>query len=266
MLPLLRWPGGKARKAKVLAAIMPPHTTYCEPFAGGLSVLLNKAPANVEVAGDVNRWLAPFYDAARKGALDRCKPTRLTRANFERVRTKAREGRATACELLFLNKSSFHGDMRDPERVPDGKPVATTALQNLPRYRRRLRRVHLRIADFEDTMRRWDSPTTLHFLDPPWVARRRSRGYSEKRYTAKGRGEDVPVERVAEVAAEMEGRVVVSYDDSPRARRAFNRAGLHVYKMPTTRTSGSKGTVKTTELCVTNFRLPPKIRVGGRKR
>ena len=32
----------------------PPHTTYVEPFAGGLSVLLNKQPAPIEIASDLD--------------------------------------------------------------------------------------------------------------------------------------------------------------------------------------------------------------------
>ena len=75
----------------------------------------------------------------------------------------------------------------------------------------------------------------------------------------------VPGERVADVAASMSGAVVVGDDDSPRARQAFKDAGLHVYGLKTTRTSGSRGTVPTTELIATNFALPAKVRVRKRR-
>lgn len=36
----LKWHGGKHYLAARIVALMPPHTHYVEPFAGGLSVLL----------------------------------------------------------------------------------------------------------------------------------------------------------------------------------------------------------------------------------
>jgi hypothetical protein len=41
------------------------HQVYVEPFAGGLSVLLNKTPCKVEVANDLNAGLIDFYRALR---------------------------------------------------------------------------------------------------------------------------------------------------------------------------------------------------------
>lgn len=40
LTPPLKWHGGKHCLADKIVALMPPHTHYCEPFAGGLALLL----------------------------------------------------------------------------------------------------------------------------------------------------------------------------------------------------------------------------------
>ena len=58
--PAVKWHGGKTYLARRICALFPKHTYYLEPFAGGLSVLLNKPPARREVACDLNRDLIGF--------------------------------------------------------------------------------------------------------------------------------------------------------------------------------------------------------------
>jgi DNA adenine methylase len=73
----VKWHGGKAYLARKIVALLPDHETYVEPFAGGLSVLLNKPPSTREVAGDAHARLIGFY---------RCLQER-SRALIERLRT-----------------------------------------------------------------------------------------------------------------------------------------------------------------------------------
>ena len=58
----LKWHGGKSYLAKRIIELMPPHLTYCEPFAGGLSVMLAKDPDGIsEVANDLHGDLSNFW-------------------------------------------------------------------------------------------------------------------------------------------------------------------------------------------------------------
>src|ERR1700722_9405160 len=63
--PILRWPGGKSRLLKKILPLIPPHTCYCEPFAGGLAVLLAKERSPVEVVNDLNGDLVHLYRNAQ---------------------------------------------------------------------------------------------------------------------------------------------------------------------------------------------------------
>jgi hypothetical protein len=51
-------PAGKKRIADRLAAMLPPHSTYVEPFAGSGAVLFAKEPAEVEAINDADLEIA----------------------------------------------------------------------------------------------------------------------------------------------------------------------------------------------------------------
>ena len=62
IVPPLKTHGGKHYLASRIVALMPAHTHYVEPFAGGLSVLLAKNPNGVsEVVNDLNGSLTNFW-------------------------------------------------------------------------------------------------------------------------------------------------------------------------------------------------------------
>src|SRR3954471_4640512 len=59
--PAVKRHGGKSYLARRIIAHFPPHRVYVEPFAGGLSCLLNKPRSAVEVASDLDAGLMHFY-------------------------------------------------------------------------------------------------------------------------------------------------------------------------------------------------------------
>jgi DNA adenine methylase len=58
----LKTHGGKHYLANRLVAMMPSHTHYVEPYAGGLAVLLHKSPEGIsEVVNDLNGRFTNFW-------------------------------------------------------------------------------------------------------------------------------------------------------------------------------------------------------------
>ena len=66
--------GSKQRIAPWVVSLLPEHTHYVEPYAGGLSVLLAKDPAPLETVNDLDRELVTFWRVLRE------QPDAFTRA------------------------------------------------------------------------------------------------------------------------------------------------------------------------------------------
>src|SRR5450755_2684610 len=61
MIGPLPYIGGKNRLATKIISLLPEHTTYVEPFAGGAQVLFHKQPSEVEVLNDLDFDVVNFF-------------------------------------------------------------------------------------------------------------------------------------------------------------------------------------------------------------
>ena len=61
--------------------------SYCEPFAGGCSVLLNKGKSDVEIVNDIDKGITDILKALRDEPtefIDRLKSIKYTKENFKK--------------------------------------------------------------------------------------------------------------------------------------------------------------------------------------
>lgn len=65
MKPPFPYYGGKMSVADRIAAVLPEHGHYVEPFAGSLAVLLAKAPARMETVNDIDQGIVAFWRVLR---------------------------------------------------------------------------------------------------------------------------------------------------------------------------------------------------------
>ena len=65
MKAVLRYLGGKNRLAPWIIRHFPAHTCYVEPYSGSLGVLLNKAPAPVEICNDKDGEIVNLFRVLR---------------------------------------------------------------------------------------------------------------------------------------------------------------------------------------------------------
>ncbi|MFZ3473135.1 DNA adenine methylase [Streptomyces sp. 4.24] len=70
--------GGKQRIARRIAALLPDHSHYVEPYCGGLSVLLAKEPAALETVNDIDGQLMTFWRILRDQPDDLARACALT--------------------------------------------------------------------------------------------------------------------------------------------------------------------------------------------
>ena len=60
MIGPLPYVGGKNRLARQIIALLPPHQTYVEAFAGGAQIFFHKGPSPVEILNDLSGEVVNF--------------------------------------------------------------------------------------------------------------------------------------------------------------------------------------------------------------
>jgi DNA adenine methylase len=183
--------GGKQRLATRILALFPPHTVYVEPFAGGASLLFAKPRPVVtdkthyrEVLNDHDERLITVYrvcqDPVSAAALQhRLRYTPYSRAEHAKALEICRHTWATTDDVLrawavLVNlQQSFAHQLNAGwgTSVFNRNHAATWQgwQANLDQLMARLLGVHLECDDALAVIRRWDSPQTLFYCDPPYV-------------------------------------------------------------------------------------------------
>lgn len=178
--PALKTHGGKSYLARRIVELFPPHRVYVEPFAGGLSVLLNKPRSAREVAGDLDAELMDFYRVLTKSTaelIDALGPLPYDRDTWMAIRASRPDDElGRAVRTLVVNRWSrggLGGDFAWSGRLRGGRPGDLngweTIQAELPRIAERLRGVELHRGDAVPLIREHDAPGTLFYCDPPYL-------------------------------------------------------------------------------------------------
>ena len=196
--PPLKWHGGKWFLAPRIVGLMPPHTHYVEPFAGGLSVLLAKEPEGVsEVVNDVDRWLVNFWETLRDPDLFAvfsrqidahpfCEDSWKDAENYVTTRDKYEINPVSAWSFKVHKAIAFYITCRQSlaGRMKSFAPLSRTrtrggmneqasawltVVEGLPAVHARLKRVVILNRDALDVIRQQDGPDTLFYCDPPYL-------------------------------------------------------------------------------------------------
>ena len=214
----LKYSGGKFSSAERIIQAFPPahcYDTYCEPCAGALHVLFAKPPyGHEEVVGDLDGDLITFWQHIR----DNAKDMQLELDNLPYAR-----------QLYYVyHKSLFEGEPLTPlERAVryfyvirmagtawlreppvgwnckhDALRAFRSATQMFQAAKKRLKNVAIDNRDVLDTIKRYDSPRTLFYVDPPYVDKHQYYSASRDGFDHVG---------LANMLNQTEGYVALSY-------------------------------------------------------
>ncbi len=253
MIGPLPYVGGKRRVANAIAALLPPHVTYVEPFAGGAQVFFHKAPSRVEVLNDLDGDVVNFLRVCQHHAEELIRWLRhavASRALFEwfaRLDPAALTDVQRAARFLYLQKNAFGGRThgRHFHYAVEGRqnysPVRLPAV--LRAAAARLADVQLEQRPYGEVLARYDRPGTCFYLDPPYVRRALYRHNLA----------DADFFALADRLRKIRGAFLLSINDHPVARAAF--AGFHCrpLRLPYT---ASRAVPTAVELLFANFELP----------
>jgi DNA adenine methylase len=237
--PAVKWHGGKNYLARRIVGLLPPHERYVEPYAGGLSVLLNKPPVPVEVAGDLDVGLIGFYrvlTARTAELMDRLDALEYRAETFEWASRPGPENDPLNAAVRFIVRHRFsRGGLGKTfawsERLRGGRPGDLNAWETikgqLPAIATRLREVRLECRSALAAIREHDGPGTLFYLDPPYPhATRTATGTYRHEMTPDDHAE------LLELASHTGGMVAISGYAYPLYDRALARWDRHEFDMP----------------------------------
>jgi DNA adenine methylase len=221
MVGPLSYIGGKNRLAKRIIEIFPKHTTYVEAFAGGAQVLFHKEPSAVEVLNDLDGEIVNFFRVCQlhhdeliryfRFALVSRRSFDLHKATDPATLTDIQR----AARYLYILKNSFASLVRHPNYHWHVVQKPGFNLDNLPSLlenaHNRLARVQIECLPYDEILKRFDRPTTLFYLDPPYYARKLYR-YN---FT------NADFEQLEERLRDLRGKFVLSLNDTPEVRALF---------------------------------------------
>jgi len=196
----LTWFGGKGNFLAKLLPLVPPHTSYCEPFAGAAALFFAKAPAPIETLNDLNGDLIHFYKVLRDPTLypelqRRLELTLYSRQEYYEARATWREIAdpvERAARWFVVNRMSFGGRFGSgwgygTHDIVGGGYVGQSrtwlfAIDNvLPAAHARLRQAQIECADWRKVLVAHDGPNCFFYCDPPYVlGTRRAGGYAHE--------------------------------------------------------------------------------------
>ncbi|EBQ7116450.1 DNA adenine methylase [Salmonella enterica] len=182
--PAIRYHGGKFRLATWIISHFPAHRCYVEPFGGAASVLLKKEPSEAEVYNDLDGDVVNLFRVLRNPAtshalITACALTPYSREEFTHAYEHSDDPVERARRLVVRATMGFGSagatkgstGFRLDTRRNSATAQAVWARQpdNLAAVASRFSGVLVENRDAIQCMRDHDTPTTLHFVDPPYV-------------------------------------------------------------------------------------------------
>lgn len=221
--PVVAWPGGKRRLAKVLLPLIQsrPHSCYIEEFAGGASMFFLRQPAEVEVLNDINGEVINLYRVIKNHLDEFAKQYRFAVASRE-IFEKSKDTPPhvltdiqRAARFLYIQKLSFGGKISSQTF---GISPSSPPRFNVLRLEEDLSQAHLRLArawiehlGWSECLNKWDRDYSLHFMDPPyWQTEGYGVPFALEEY-----------EKLAEAMRKMKGSAILTINDHPEMKRIF---------------------------------------------
>ena len=221
--PPFAYYGGKTTLAPQIAALLPKHEHYVEPFAGSLAVLLAKTPSRAETVNDLDSDLVNFWRVLRDHGDELRRVADLTphsRAEYEAARGELPDDEVERARLTWVRLTQGRSHSMKPTGWWFRKNVATAGnspTDYLVAYRARLAAVTERLSgvslesrDALDVIRDYGSePTVCLYADPPYLGSTRAANYRVEML------DDDAHRAFADALNECKASVVLSGYDSP---------------------------------------------------
>lgn len=185
MKPPVPYFGGKMTIGPTIAALLPAHQHYVEPYCGSLAVLLAKAPAKMETVNDLDHELMTWWRIVREQpeALARvCALTPHSRAEYAASVDRAGLEDLEVARRVWVRLSQGRGHSLRPGKTgwkhyvyPSGSSIGMPGyldayVERLGAAAARLHAVSLECMPALDVIVKYGAePDVLLYVDPPYL-------------------------------------------------------------------------------------------------
>ena len=233
-------------------------------------MLFEKEPSKVEVINDLNNELVCFWRVIQhhlQPFIDGLRFAIISRQVYEWQRMSRPETLTDiqrAIRFYYLQRLTFAGKTKHDSfgtSATQARPLNLSSIEEtLLHVHWRLKAVTVEKLDAIRCIERYDRPTTVFYIDPPYLGNERS-------YAVHFEGEDF--NRLLAALKSMQGRFILSINDCHEAREMFS--AFNIKKVSLTYTSGNPRTSRGTrgkernELLISNFKILKKLTSGSRR-
>ncbi|AGN26370.1 DNA adenine methylase [Candidatus Methanomassiliicoccus intestinalis] len=181
-LPPFPYYGAKTKHLRFLLPLLPQTKCYCEPFGGSMAVMLARTPSEVETYNDIDSNVVNFFRVLREQPdklLRMLELTPFSREEYNLARDMEKESDLERARMFFLRASVSYGARysRGAFNTTNNNSVNGVP-ERISRYRRylgrleavseRILRIQIENLDALDIIKRYDTPDTLFYCDPPY--------------------------------------------------------------------------------------------------
>lgn len=249
--------GGKQGMIRNIIPLIPEHSLYNEPFAGGAALLFAKEPVKTNVINDLNGELINFYrtivsdfDALKteiKSTLHAREQHQVAWFIYNNPDYFNRVKRAWAVWVLSnLGFSGMFSSSFAYTRQGKGTTKVTNARE---RFTDDLQRI-LEICTIEQDdalaiIQRYDTPETFHFIDPPYV------GSNMGHYSGMFSKEDM--QRLLDLLVEIKGKFMLTMYPDKMISQYASANGWYIHKIERCVTAANTKRRKQEEWMIVNY-------------
>ncbi|MEM5787703.1 MAG: DNA adenine methylase [Syntrophobacteraceae bacterium] len=246
--------GGKSRLAKRIVDLLPEHQAYAEVFAGGAWVFFRKPESKFESINDLNSDLICFYRVLQNHLEEFCRQFKFCVSSREwfgdwdrQLATGGLTDIQRSARFYYVQRHSFAADVVGRSF---GRSTHDLPRINLLRLEEELSAVHLRMAKvtienlpWHEYMKRYDSPSTFFYADPPYF------GFEDLYGRNMFSREDFST--MAARLGAIRGKFLMSINDVPEIRTIYSE--FRIQEVQTAYSSKRNGNTPARELLISNY-------------
>ncbi|MBD3611113.1 MAG: DNA adenine methylase [Hydrogenovibrio crunogenus] len=251
--PIVPWMGGKRRLAKHILPMIPEHTCYVEPFAGGAAIFFMKPESKAEVINDINGELVNLYKVVQNHLeefIRQFKFALISRKMFEWEQLKHLEGLTDiqrAARFFYLQKLCFGGKSTGQNygtaTVSKPRLNLNTIGEDLSIAHLRLNQTNIENLSWDKCVEKYDRDHSFFYLDPPyWQTAGYGNEFGFEHY-----------EKMADMMATIKGKMMISINDHQDIRTLFKAFNIKTVNLKYTVGGSKKNSQPKQELIITNY-------------